>query len=339
MLKLSILIFKDASKQLLKFKQRRYPFDKSHWQQYRTYTHSGINRTWNQVWYLRTDWFDSSPIWWVMRTEFTWKNNRPTTTVQGRRTVRIHSWNVQKNNRPFHEFPETRISRISCPRKWSSVSRWKLPPSADFQVEYGGIRQCGAAPHSTCDGISVAFVWLSCPHSFDLSRTSLSTKSLSIQSDQRSPRIRPSDIMPNEVRLRVSSLVSVHISQDNRKNRRTSARKTNPRPFAQLSAAPQTFVQRDCRGHGSYQSSIDFWFAASGRVNHAALVSKSSWLKCFTTYRNELSDRIQDVKLSYPDCSNLHSAAEFYELLRSAWFWQVSKSVGARRYLWRTLLD
>ena len=49
---------------------------------------------------------------------------------------------------------------------------------------------------------------------------------------------------------------------------------TDLRLFAQLSAAPHTFVQRNHRYLGSSQSSIDYDFAASRRVNNAVRVDK-----------------------------------------------------------------
>ena len=53
-------------------------------------------------------------------------------------------------------------------------------------------------------------------------------------------RIRRSDSVPKEFSLRFSSSISVQVSQDYSKTERTSAQKTDHRPFAQVSAALYT---------------------------------------------------------------------------------------------------
>ena len=57
------------------------------------------------------------------------------------------------------------------------------------------------------------------------------------------------------------------IQQDRQDQR---AKDSHLRLFAQISAAPHTFVQRVHRVPASSQSPTDFWFAGGGRVNHTA---------------------------------------------------------------------
>ena len=76
------------------------------------------------------------------------------------------------------------------------------------------------------------------------------------------PSIRSSDVVPEEFSLRFRSAVWVQISDKTT----TSVRKTRTFVlFSQVSAAPQTFVQRVHRAAGSSQPWIDFWFAERRR--------------------------------------------------------------------------
>ena len=74
------------------------------------------------------------------------------------------------------------------------------------------------------------------------------------------------------------------------------AKDSDLRRFAQVSAAPHTFVQRIHCAPVSCQLSINFYFAACRRVNHAAYVGKR--LRDFhilNVHRNYFNGRIQDV--------------------------------------------